>query len=328
MPMLLLCVGWYLPLQTPSSKIALPTQKLISYLTLKLTTHMLPYPKTQHKTHNPHATLLLPKTHTCCETMPSPSEVVGWERVACTFTSDDAMCCNCLACQARRLVHYAIVAGTTAAAMARTTKVDLCNQACVAALPTAGPVVAGEADTSANGAVAGEGHNAAYGPPAVAGSVAIHHRRAPQLGGNRASVVARLVNTMVNILGINAKDRGHNCPFHDCCRMQLQVGSKVGFRWERLIYCKGREEDVLTVYVVGDCTMMCKVGFSPQHLAVRADAYDGLYAHIVSVYSNRCTDMLKREKHWRNKGCCVTHVLGDCFVLSIYLFRNLINGID
>ncbi len=56
MPMLPLHVGWCLPLPIPSSKIALPTQKLMSYPTLKLfklTTHTLPNPKTQQKTHNP-----------------------------------------------------------------------------------------------------------------------------------------------------------------------------------------------------------------------------------------------------------------------------------
>jgi hypothetical protein len=113
--------------------------------------------------------------------------------------------------------------------------VDRCNQACIAALPTAGPVVAGEGATSANGAVAGEGHNAAYGPPAVAGNAAIHHGRAPQLGDDPASVVAHLVNMMVDIIGTNTNNRGHNCPFHDCCGMQLQVGSKVRFCHERLI---------------------------------------------------------------------------------------------
>jgi hypothetical protein len=57
---------------------------------------------------------------------------------------------------------------------------------------------------------------------------------------------------LVDIVGISAKDRGRKCPFHDCCVMQLQVGSMVRFRRERLIYCEGREEDVLAVYVVGE----------------------------------------------------------------------------
>jgi hypothetical protein len=122
---------------------------------------------------------------------------------------------------------------------------------------------------------------------------------------------------MVDIIGTNAKDRGRNCPFHFCCGMQLQVGSKVCFPRDRLIYCEGREEEVLEVYVMGDRTMTCKVGFLPQHLAVRANAYDGLYARIISVYSDRCTNVLKREKFWRNRGCCVACMLGNCVVLLI-----------
>ncbi len=59
MPMLPLHVGWCLPLPVPSSNIALPTQKLMSYPTLKLTTHMLPDPKTQQKTHNPQQTVFM-----------------------------------------------------------------------------------------------------------------------------------------------------------------------------------------------------------------------------------------------------------------------------
>ena len=126
--------------------------------------------------------------------MSSSSEVIGWKCGACAYTNKDAMRCNCLACQVRHPVHFAIVAGATVAATARTTRVDCCKQARVAALPTAGPVVAGEVATSANGAVAGEAPNAAYGPPAVGGNTAVHHGRAPQLGGDRASVVACLVN--------------------------------------------------------------------------------------------------------------------------------------
>ncbi len=143
--------------------------------------------------------LPFPKTHTCA-TKSSPSEVIGWECGACTFTNKYGTCRDCLACQARHPARYVIVAGTTAAAKVRTTRVDYCNQACVAALPTAGPVLAREVATSANGAVTFLGRNAAYGPPAVAGSAAIHHGQAPQLGGDHASVVPCLVNTMVDII--------------------------------------------------------------------------------------------------------------------------------
>jgi hypothetical protein len=166
--------------------------------------------------------------------MLSPSKVIGWECGACTYTNKDATCRVCLACRTKHPVCYAIVAGATVAGTARTTRG---KQACIAALATAGPVIARETSTSfANGAVAREAHNATYGPPAVAGSAAMHHEQAPQVGGYHASSVACLVHTMVEIVGISVKDRGRNCPFHDCCGMQLQVGSKVCFRWDQLVY--------------------------------------------------------------------------------------------
>jgi hypothetical protein len=70
--------------------------------------------------------------------MLSPSEVIGWECGACAYTNEDATCHNCLVCQTRHPVRYAIVAGATAAMTARTTRVDHCKQARFAALATAG----------------------------------------------------------------------------------------------------------------------------------------------------------------------------------------------
>ncbi len=166
---------------------------------------------------------------------------------------------------------------------------DCCEQVNIATLATAAPAVTGEMPTAANGAVAGEAPTAANGPPAVAESAAIPSMRAPQLGRDRACIVACLVNKMVDIVGTFTNNRGRNCPHHACCGMQLQVGSMVCFRRERSIFREGREEDVLRVYVMGDRAMMCKVEFLPPHLAVRADAYNGLYArsegllHCLSV---------------------------------------------
>jgi len=74
---------------------------------------------------------------------------------------------------------------------------------------------------------------------------------------------------------------------------------------------QGREEDVLAVYAVaGDGTTTCKVGFLPLHLAVRPGAYDGVYARIIAVYGDRDKNIAKRQKFWRNKGCCVAKVIG------------------
>ncbi len=158
--------------------------------------------------------------------MSSPSKVVAWECGACAYNIDDATCRDCLACQTRRPVHYAIMAGAMAAGMARTLRVHNCEQACVATLTTAVPAVAGEAAIFANGAVAVEAPTAAYGPPAVVESAAMHLGRAPQLGRNCASIVACLVNTMANIVGASAENRGRNCP-HRSSRWGARFASAV-----------------------------------------------------------------------------------------------------
>jgi hypothetical protein len=110
--------------------------------------------------------------------MSSPSEVVTWECSACAYTNEDATCCNYILCQTRCPVRYASMAGATAAAMARTTRVDCCKQVRVATLAKAAPAVAGEVPSAANW------------PPAVVESAAIPLMQTPQLGRNHAHAVA------------------------------------------------------------------------------------------------------------------------------------------
>jgi hypothetical protein len=46
------------------------------------------------------------------------------------------------------------------------------------------------------------------------------------------------------------------------------------------------EEEVLAIYVVDGGVTGCKIGFLPQHLAMRrADNYDGLILHVLEVYT-------------------------------------------
>ncbi len=81
MPMLPLHVGWCLPLPITLAKSRyLDTQKLTSYLILKLTTHTLPYPKTQQKTHNPQRSCV--RTGNCCRSNSRNREVIIWRLVS------------------------------------------------------------------------------------------------------------------------------------------------------------------------------------------------------------------------------------------------------
>jgi hypothetical protein len=80
---------------------------------------------------------------------------------------------------------------------------------------------------------------------------------------------------------------------------------------------QGQEKDAIAVYLVANGTTTCKVGFLPAHLAIRAQEYNRLIASVISVYSDCCTNTLKRQKFWQNKGCCIGCILGDRAFLAL-----------
>ena len=103
--------------------------------------------------------------------------------------------------------------------------------------------------------------------PAVAEEVPAVAEEQPAIPGDRARAAAltRILNTMVDIVGTSAQDRGQSCSRHTCCGHQIEKGSVMKFVREQMAWRdQGRVEDVLAVYAVaGDGTTTCKVGFCP-----------------------------------------------------------------
>ena len=128
----------------------------------------------------------------------------------------------------------------------------------------------------------------------------------------QTDVVASLIGTLVDVVGVRAKNRGRSCPQHDCCGNQVERGMKVKVLKEKMKYRGDNEDDVLVVYLISGRVVGCKVGFLGQHLATtRADDYDGIILHIIEVYTDRCTSVVKHNKMHQNEGCCVGKVRGD-----------------
>jgi hypothetical protein len=114
---------------------------------------------------------------------------------------------------------------------------------------------------------------------------------------NHDTVIAQLIHTLVDIVGMGANNRGCCCIRHKTCQMQVKVGTKVMVRWEKVVYQdQGQEEDAIAVFLVANGIMTCKVGFLPAHLAKRAQDYDGLIARVISIYSDRCNNVVKRQR--------------------------------
>ena len=86
---------------------------------------------------------------------------------------------------------------------------------------------------------------------------------------------------IIEIVGLNAADRGRSCEEHSVCGAEvLKIDSVVRFRAEQ-INVNGTEETALAVYLVTDGVDRCKVGFLPRNLIKHQDKYDGKTAQIV-----------------------------------------------
>ena len=107
---------------------------------------------------------------------------------------------------------------------------------------------------------------------------------------------------LVDIVGINASDKGRSCEEHANCGSVLKIDTLVRFRSVQ-IWCDGQEEMALAVYWVTDGIDRCRVGFLPRHLLKHKEAYNGKLAQIVEFVaeSNSPAD---RAKSHRCYGLC------------------------
>ena len=231
--------------------------------------------------------------------MASPSEMIGWECGACTYTNDDCMRRDCQMCTTERPKRYFVVPGAGVSATARTTLVDRREQARLAALRDAVQDAPPPVDEE----------------PIAEGVPVVPVQGAVAAVPSRRIMLERLVGTLVDVVGTTANNRGRSCPRHSCCGSQVVERSTVVFRCEQLVFRDQREEDVIAVYLISHGVMTCKVGFLPAHLNHRARDYNGLVAHVVSVYSDRCTNLVKRQKFRRNHGCCAAKIVGEHMVV-------------
>jgi len=117
-----------------------------------------------------------------------------------------------------------------------------------------------------------------------------------------------LIGSSVDVVGTTDNQRGRQCDKHLVCGEALVVGSYVFFRKTQFAWRAGVVEGVLEVYFSFDGND-CKVGYLLKHLAVQADAYDGLCARVVEICSGKSEVTAKRQKFLRNKGCCVAFII-------------------
>ena len=102
---------------------------------------------------------------------------------------------------------------------------------------------------------------------------------------------------LVDIVGINASDKGRSCEEHANCGSVLKIDTLVRFRFVQ-IWCNEQEETALAVYWVTDGIDRCRVGFLPCHLLKHQAAYNGKLAQIVEFVAESNSPADRAKSHW------------------------------
>jgi hypothetical protein len=108
----------------------------------------------------------------------------------------------------------------------------------------------------------------------------------------------------VDIVGIEASDRGRSCENHKVCGSVLAPDVVVRFRAVQVDMGEGKEEAAIAAYWVSGGVDCCRVGFLRRHMVKYKEEYDGVLAQITEVFNDKTESPSDREKYHRNKGCC------------------------
>src|SRR5690242_15471326 len=112
----------------------------------------------------------------------------------------------------------------------------------------------------------------------------------------------------VDVVGIEAGERGRSCEEHSVCGEVLQIDSVVRFRAIQIINDQGEEETAIGAFWVTDGVDRCLVGFLPRHCIARKAFYDGELAQVVELLSLSHSPTDRRNSN-RNSGVCKVALL-------------------
>ena len=93
-----------------------------------------------------------------------------------------------------------------------------------------------------------------------------------------------LRGTIIEIIGTTVSDCGHSCEEHEACGSIL-AADVVVWLWRVQMVVDGKEETAIAVYLVTNCVERCRIGFLPHYMTRHANAYGGLLAQVMDVFT-------------------------------------------
>ena len=118
-----------------------------------------------------------------------------------------------------------------------------------------------------------------------------------------AMEAAHPLGETLELVGIEANERGRSCEEHKVCGSVLKEDTVVRLRH---IQVKGDEEgakpeNTVGAFWVSDGIDRCLVGFLPRHMVKHSSKYNGRLAQVTEIYGDSDSPV-KCRKHHRNKG--------------------------
>ncbi len=110
--------------------------------------------------------------------------------------------------------------------------------------------------------------------------------------------LSTIVNSCLDIVGINASDWGCSCNKHQVCGGIVKKGTVLYLALVSVVIDGVKEPAIKAVEVNGGCW----VGLGRRHIIKYAVAYNGAIFRVTEVLSKDSTSPTKQQLHYKNKG--------------------------
>ncbi len=115
---------------------------------------------------------------------------------------------------------------------------------------------------------------------------------------------SNIVNTCMEIVGMNANDSSHSCNKHQVCGRIVKEGTVLHLALVSLVIDGEEHSGIEAVEVEGGLSSWVQTKAS--HKAV--GAYNGAICRVKEVLSNHNPSPIKQQLHYENKGCVFPHI--------------------
>lgn len=115
---------------------------------------------------------------------------------------------------------------------------------------------------------------------------------------------------LVDVVGINASNRGRSCEAHATCGNVIQLDMILHLRVVQILNDSNKEETAIAAYWVTDGIDRCRVGFLPRYAIKHSSRYNGRIGQVVELLMESESPAERKKSH-QNLGVCRIVLIGN-----------------